>query len=376
MRVIRCDGSAAAVHELRRALQRTLADGAALAPVGPHDEPPGSDPGPGHVVVTTSGSSGEPKHVVLPARAMQAAARASHARLGGPGHWLLALPAQHVAGLQVLVRAALAGTEPEVLQLRNGFDPAGFAAAARRLTYRAHGTGARCYTSLVPAQLARLLDAEPAALADFDTVLLGGAAAPPGMLERSRAAGVTVVTSYGMSETCGGCVYDGYPLDGVSVRLVDDGRIELAGTVLAAGYLGSPADPAFSGGWFTTSDLGRWEADGRLQVLGRADDVIVTGGVNVAPAEVEAALHALPDVAAACVVGVPDPQWGQRVVAAVVPADPSRPPEPQDLLATARRRLPGTHAPKQLVLFDALPLRGVGKPDRATVTQLLVRAIS
>lgn len=377
MRVIRCDGSPTAVTELRGALADTLAGGPALAPTGPDGDPPGVEAEPGHVVVTTSGSTGEPKHVALPARALQASAEASQARLGGPGHWLLALPAQHVAGLQVLVRAALAGTEPEVLELRGGFDPVGFATAAQRMMHRAtQSTGRRCYTSLVPAQLGRLLDAEPAALAGFDAVLLGGAATPPELLEHAREAEVAVVTTYGMSETCGGCVYDGYPLDGVAVRIAAGGRIELAGRVLAAGYLDRPDDPAFSGGWFTTSDLGRWDSGGRLQVIGRADDVIVTGGVNVAPAEVEAALDALPEVSASCVVGLADPIWGQRVVAAVVPADPSRPPEPAVLLAGARRRLPGTHAPKHVVLLDALPLRGVGKPDRRAVVELLSRTNS
>lgn len=374
MRVIRCDGSPAAVDELRRALPVTLAGGRALAPLGPDGDPPAAEAGPGHVVVTTSGSSGEPKHVALPARALRASAEASHTRLGGPGHWLLALPVQHVAGLQVLVRAMLAGTEPEVLELRGGFAPAAFAAAARRLMHRAtQNKGARCYTSLVPAQLVRLLDSDPAALAGFDAVLLGGAAAPPELLDRAREAGVAVVTTYGMSETCGGCVYDGYPLDGVAVRLATDGRIELSGRVLAAGYLGRPDDPAFSEGWFITSDLGCWDAGGRLRVLGRADDVIVTGGVNVAAAEVEAALVTLPGVSAACVVGLPDPTWGQRVVAAVVPSEPSRPPEPDVVLAAARRRLPGSHAPKQVVLLDALPLGGVGKPDRRAVIELLSR---
>lgn len=372
MRVIRCDGSPEAVDVLRRALALTLAGGPALAPIGPDGDPPDAEADPGHVVVTTSGSTGEPKHVALPARALQASAEASHARLGGPGLWLLALPAQHVAGLQVLVRAALAGTEPEVLELRGGFDTAAFAAAARRLMHRVtRSNGARCYTSLVPAQFGRLLDSEPSALTGFDAVLLGGAAAPPELLDRAREASVTVVTTYGMSETCGGCVYDGYPLDGVAARLADDGRIELTGTVLAAGYLNRPGDPAFSGGWLSTSDLGRWDADGRLQVIGRADDVIVTGGVNVAPAQVEAALVTLPGVSAACVVGLPDPAWGQRVVAAVVANNPSRPPEPEALLAGARRMLPGTHAPKQVVLLDALPLHGVGKPDRRAVVDLL-----
>jgi len=341
-----------------------LAGGTAVAPIGPQDAPPHETVEPGHVVVATSGSSGERKHVLLSAAALRASAQATHARLGGTGHWLLVLPAQHVAGLQVLVRSALAGAEPAVLDLRGGFDPAGFAHVADVLRRR---RPQRTYTSLVPTQLARLLDDAPDALGGFDAVLLGGAAAPSGLVARARAAGVTVVTTYGMSETCGGCVYDGRPLDGVQVRLDPADRIEVAGPVLARGYLGRADDSVFRDGWFRTSDLGRFDADGRLEVLGRADDVIVTGGVNVAPAEVEATLVADPAIAAACVVGVPDARWGQRVVAAVVAADPAHPPTPAAVLTAARQRLTGPQTPKQLLVVDALPLRGVGKPDRRAV---------
>ncbi|MGI9062497.1 MAG: o-succinylbenzoate--CoA ligase [Pseudonocardiaceae bacterium] len=367
--MIPCDGSPAAVAELRGALAAVLDGRAALAPLGPGDTAPSSGVEPGHVVVTTSGSSGEPKRVLLTAAALRASATATYERLGGAGSWLLALPAHHVAGIQVLVRSALAGTAPGVLDLRGGFDPAAFAAATAALP------GTRRYTSLVPTQLLRLLDVCPGALTAFDAVLLGGAAAAPALVARARAAGVAVVTTYGMSETCGGCVYDGLPLDGVQVRLDAAGRIELAGPVLADGYLGRPDDPAFRDGWFRTADLGALAADGRLQVLGRVDDVIITAGVNVAPAVVEAALAVDPAVAAVCVVGIPDPQWGQRVIAAVVPADAGHPLDTDAVLAEARRRLDGAHTPKQVVVMSSLPLRGVGKPDRRAVAELVRRAL-
>ncbi|MGQ0779078.1 MAG: o-succinylbenzoate--CoA ligase [Pseudonocardiales bacterium] len=380
LRVIHCDGSPSAVLELDIALRAALAGGMTLAPLAPGQPPPPWDSGPGQVVVATSGSSGGAagahKWVLLSAAALRAAAAATQVRLGGPGRWLLALPAYHVAGLQVLMRAALAGTEPVVLDLRGGFDPAEFAAAANQLT-AANQLARRCYTALVPTQLARLLDASPGALTGFDAVLLGGAAAPDGLVRRARAAGVRVVRTYGMTETAGGCVHNGWPLDGVRVRVASDGRIQLAGPMLATGYLDTPQpqrQDAFRDGWFVTSDLGRLDGQGRLEVLGRVDDVIVTGGVKVASGEVEAVLTGLPGVAAACVVGLPDPEWGERVGAAVVPTDHAHPPEPVALRAAARRLLTGAQTPKDIVLLNALPLRGIGKPDRDAIRALLAGA--
>jgi O-succinylbenzoic acid--CoA ligase len=369
MRVIHCDGSPEAVRDLAAAVRAMLAGGEALAPVGPGQAGPPRDPDNGQAVVSTSGSSGAPKWVQLSAAALIASAAAAHARLGGPGSWLLALPAHHVAGLQVVVRAALAGHRPAILTLNGGFDPIAFNAAAKRLT----SDSARCYTALVPTQLGRLLDTDPEPLAGFDAVLLGGAAASEQLLRRARAAGLPVVTTYGMTETAGGCIYNGWPLDGTQVRLDGDGSIELAGPTLATGYLDDPeaTAQAFHDGWFRTCDLGRLDAQGRLQVLGRADDVIVTGGLNVAPGDVEAVLTGLPGVAAACVVGVPDPEWGERVTAAVIPADPGHPPDPGALRAAARHLLTGAQVPKEIVLVDALPLRGVGKPDRRAVRSIL-----
>jgi O-succinylbenzoic acid--CoA ligase len=327
---------------------------AAMAP----DEPtlPGTA-----VVVATSGSTGVPKGVELSAGALKASAAATHARLGGPGQWLLTLPAHHIAGVQVIVRSLLAGMTP-VLRGTQAFADAVGAM-----------TGPRRYTSLVPTQLLRLLD-DPAgldALRTFDAVLLGGAATPAPLLDRARSAGVRVHTTYGMSETAGGCVYDGVPLDGVRVRLVD-GVIELGGPVLASGYRRDPVGTAsaFVDGWFRTTDLGVLRADGSLEVLGRADFMINTGGVKVAPAAVEAVLAAQPGVAEVCVVGLPDDEWGQMVAAAVVPVEPA--PAAEELRAAVRARLGGPSTPKVLRFVDALPLQGPGKIDRIGVKDMLL----
>ncbi|MGH3787856.1 MAG: o-succinylbenzoate--CoA ligase [Pseudonocardiaceae bacterium] len=369
MRVIRCDGSPEAIWELDAALHAMLGGGEAVVPLGPEQRHPPRDPGPGQVVMTTSGSTGEAKWVQLSAAALGASAAACHARLGGPGRWLLALPVQHVAGLQVLVRAVLAGTPPAVFGLRGGFDPIAFGAAAEELA----GAPGRCYTALVPTQLVRLLDRDPGLLARFDAVLLGGSAIPEALLRRAREAGIALVTSYGMTETAGGCVYDGWPLNGIQIRVDSSATIELAGPVLATGYLDAPEETAvaFRDGWFRTCDLGQLDSQGRLRVLGRADDAIITGGLNVSPAEVEAVLTGLAGVAAACVVGIPDPEWGERVTAVVIPADPEQPPDPDALHVAARRLLTPAQVPKEIVLFDALPLRAIGKPDRRAIRTIL-----
>jgi O-succinylbenzoic acid--CoA ligase len=320
------------------------------------------------VVVATSGSTGAAKGVELSAAALTASATATHARLGGAGQWLLALPAHHIAGVQVLVRSLLAGHAPVIRGSQT------FADAVASMT------GPRRYTSLVPTQLLRLLD-DPAgldALRTFDAVLLGGAAAPEPLLTRARAAGVTISTTYGMSETAGGCVYDGTPLDGVRVRVGHDidspaGTVHLAGPVLATGYRLDPAATAaaFAGGWFRTTDLGELRPDGTLEVLGRADFMINTGGVKVAPAAVEAVLTAQPGVAEASVVDLPSEEWGQLVAAAVVPVDPADPPEVSALRAAVRERLGGPAVPKLVRFTDHLPLRGPGKVDRNGVKDLL-----
>jgi O-succinylbenzoic acid--CoA ligase len=310
------------------------------------------------LVVPTSGSTGAPKGVLLTAAALRASALATADRLGGHGQWLLAIPPVHIGGLQVLVRSLLAGTTPVVLP-PGPFDAAAFAAATARLT------GPRRCVSLVPTQLRRLLQAQDCAgLRAYDAVLLGGAAAPAPLLERARAAGVRVVTTYGMTETSGGCVYDGVPLDGVRVS-VDGGRVRLGGPVVARGYRLRPdlTAAAFDGDVFTTSDLGRLDG-GVLTVLGRADDVVVSGGENVPPLAVEAALERHPSVLEAAVTGVPDEEWGSRVVALVVLRAPLTLAAARDHVAAS---LPRAWAPRELREVEALPLLASGKLDRAAL---------
>jgi O-succinylbenzoic acid--CoA ligase len=313
------------------------------------------------LVVVTSGSTGTGRGVLLAAAAVRASAGATLGRLGGPGSWLLALPVSAIAGLQVLCRSEVAGRQ--AVALGRGED---LTAAVARMP-----AGDRRYTALVPTQLVRFLDAEPDALRSFDAVLVGGAATDQALLARARSEGVRVVTTYGMTETAGGCVYDGDPLDGVRVRATDSG-VELAGPVLASGYRLDPAATAaaFDGGWFRTRDAGELDDEGRLTVLGRLDDVLISGGVNVAPAAVEAVLREHAGIADAVVVGRPDREWGQRVVAAVVPSGDLAPD-----LAELRRwvgdRLGAPAAPRQLHVLAAVPTLHTGKPDRRAVAALI-----
>lgn len=313
-------------------------------------------PEPAPLVIETSGSTGEPKRVVLSRRAMRASATATAARLGGPGQWLLNLPATHVAGLQVLFRSVLAGTAPVV-------QDGGFAEAAAAMN------GERRYVSLVPTQLHRMLDDQGLvdALRSFDTVLVGGAAVPEELRARAAATGVRVVATYGMSETCGGCVYDGHPLDGVAVAIGTDGRIRVSGPVLFDGYAGRDdrTDEVLRDGWFQTGDLGRLDEDGRLRVLGRVDEVVLSGGVNVPGPAVAARLREHPSVEAAEVVGAPDPEWGQRVVACVV-GDLTL-EEARDWVGAVH---PRSWAPRQVLRLPGIPLLHNGKVDRRRLEEL------
>ena len=302
-------------------------------------------------VVATSGTGGTPKLVELGADAVGWSAAATSAAVqAGPGdRWLCCVPVHGVAGLAVLARAWRTGLPVEV---HDRFDPAAVAAAAGRATL----------VSLVPAMLRRLLAAGDQA-ARFRRVLLGGGPVPAGLAAEAAARGVQLVRTYGLTETFGGMVHDGHPLDGVELAIDHEEQILVRGPMLLRRYRGDPARTAavLADGWLHTGDLGRLGPDGRLAVLGRRDDLVISGGVNVHPDEVEAVLASHPGVAEAAVAGRPDPEWGQRVAAFVVPRDPASPPTLAELRAFTRRRLAAAKAPRELVLVPSLPRSPSGK---------------
>lgn len=327
-------------------------------------------------MVTTSGSTGVPKSVVISRNALIASAYATAARIG-EGSWLLAVPATYVAGVQVIVRAFLADHEPAVLAGR--FRPEPFAAAALGMASHADGARVPSYTSLVPAQLQMLLDAaehDPdvaRALRSFEAILIGGQALAAAVRERAEAAGARIVRTYGSSETSGGCVYDGVPLDGVGMRLVD-GEVQLSGPTLAEGYLGEPVRtasvfPVDADGtrWYRSGDGGEI-AGGVLNVTGRLDNVIVSGGVNVSLDRVEAVVRGIPGLASAVVVPVADARWGQGS-AVVVPA----PVDVDEAALLARVRgavaaaVGAPARPARVIVVGELPTLASGKPDRAAM---------
>ena len=346
--MVEAQGTAEFVDRLRRAWD----DGDAVLPVDPRLPPPARDrvlaaarvdepvADGDALVVVTSGTSGDPKAVVLTHDAVDASARATSRRLGvepASDHWLACLPLAHVGGLSVVTRAILTGT---ALTLHERFDPAEVEAATR-------GPDRCTLTSLVPTMLRRI---DPAG---FRAVVLGGSAMPPDLPANA-------VATYGMTETGSGVVYDGVPLDGVEVRVIRD-QIELRCPMLLRCYRDG-SDPRDADGWFPTGDAGAWDAAaGRLQVFGRRDDVIVTGGENVWPVAVERVLATHTGVREVAVVGRPDPEWGQRVAALVVPADPADPPTLEELRDTAKRDVPAYAAPRELILVTALPRTRLGK---------------
>ncbi|AYF99496.1 o-succinylbenzoate--CoA ligase [Protaetiibacter intestinalis] len=315
------------------------------------------------LVVETSGTTGRPKRVVLPADAVLASAAASESALGGPAQWVLALPVHYIAGLNVLARSLCAETAPVAVDA-GPFTAAGFRAAAARLAPELPHA-----TALVPAQLATLLDdAEArAVLRGFQAVLVGGQATPATLLERAAEGSIRVVRSYGSSETSGGCVYDGRPIGATRVR-VEDGEVQLAGPSLADGYLDDAALTAerfvVAEGvrWFRTADAGEWDG-ATLRVLGRRDDVIVSGGVKVALGRIEEALRAHPGFAQVVVVAVPDARWGERPVAVAAGAEA----DDAAALAAVAAGLGPAARPERVVRVAALPVLPSGKPDRVAL---------
>ena len=411
-------------HTMLGAFEQLLGGYAADAGAGAAAEPIA-------LVVGTSGSTGTPKRTALTARALAASAVATERFFGSnsdaASQWLLALPAHYIAGAQVLARSVLAGTSPVIARSVTEpvhFTPEVFLQAVERMS------SARRFISLVPTQLHKLLESADAnphlgaeiheALGSFTGILLGGAPASADLLAASTALGLNTVTTYGSAETAGGCVYSGSVLPGVRVELVPEegmpavpdtggepaqvGRIWISGAHLASGYIGDAARTAehfFTAAdgtrWYRTDDYGLLSPvtapdsnencnEQRLQVLGRSDDVLISGGVKISARAVAAVLEEHPAVREACVVGLPDARWGTAIAAAVtlVPsADAAAAPTEnrlalnEELCALLRahcaEKLGAPAAPKQLSILPDFPLTSTGKPDRAEIYSILDR---
>ncbi len=352
--------------QLRQLPTESLADGlkdalAGLGPVAPACEPrlaaalaltePVTEPD-AAVVVPTSGTTSQPRAVVLTAAAVTFAANATHQRLGGPGDWVCALPSQHVAGLMTIARAVVAETG---IRFARG-DLADLPVARER-----------SYLSLVAAQLDRALTQPRLVdlLTGYAAVLVGGSAVPAGLVMRAGAAGVRVVTTYGSSETCGGCVYDGRPLDGVRVEF-DGDRIGLGGPMAFAGYRMRPDLTAavLDGDLVRTSDRGQIR-DGLLQVFGRVDDLIVSGGEKVDLAAVQHASDAAfgsPADGGVALLGLPDQRWGTRVVGLTTGALSLA-----EIQARLEPLVGRAGVPKELRRVDTLAYTSLGKIDRVAL---------
>ena len=293
------------------------------------------------IVIPTSGSSGAPKEVALTAHAAQASAAASHQFLdakAGQG-WSLLLPTNHIAGVNVLVRAIELGSS---ITERN-FD----------------------YTSIVPTQLFRAMNEAGDLLGELQNaqaVLVGGAAIDPDLLRRAKDSGINVITTYGMSEMSGGCVYNGQPLHGVEVEIREEGRIALRGPMQAHGYLGSQLPLADLDGWFLTNDAGHLD-DGKLTVLGRIDDLIISGGEKISLSSIDAFLNKMKQSSfMSCAIA--DLEWGQQLCLA------SSGEMDNNEISKSLRQNFGNHAVPKLFLENIeLPFTSIGKPDRLTLSR-------
>jgi O-succinylbenzoic acid--CoA ligase len=304
-------------------------------------------------VVITSGTTGEPKGVELTATGLAASARAVTAAIGaGDGDgWLCCLPLSAVGGLAVVARAWVTGHPLDVVPR---FEPTALAATSATLV------------SLVPTTLRRCLEAG-VDLGRFSHVLIGGATLEPTLRARAEAGGARIAATYGMTETWGGVVHDGRPLEGAEIRLGDGDEILVRGPMVMRGYRLRPADTAAAisdDGWLRTGDAGAWAADGALRVVDRLRDLVVSGGVNVSPTEVETVLARHPGVGDVAVGGAPDAEWGEVVVAFVVPVAADRPPSLVELRAFAAGQLSAAKLPRRLALVDAIPRTPGGKARR------------
>lgn len=339
------------------------------------------------LVVTTSGSTGKPKQTVLTASALQASAQATADATNSHGaQWMLALPLHYVAGAQVVARSAFAGVRPVITRSithRTPFTPEDFLATAQRMQ-----PGARML-SLVPAQLHTLLESNNeevlAELQQFAAILLGGAPASSRLLKQCRDLSINVVTTYGSAETAGGCVYNSRPLAGVRIQIQDPdehgvGRVWLGGDTLASGYLNDAEKTATSffkdahgNRWYCTDDRGSL-TEGVLTIEGRADDMLITGGIKVSARKITERLEEHPAIREAIVAGVPHPKWGQMVTAMVTLVPGESAPQNQELTDFVASALGKPATPKVIEVCERFPAASTGKPDRRAIHRMLAQA--
>ncbi len=309
------------------------------------------------LVMPTSGTTGKPKGVLLTHDALAASAHAVRQRIGHDlgERWLCCLPLTHIAGISILVRSRIAGSIPVI---HNDFDIDAIE-AERQVTL----------ISLVPTTLRRLLDAG-VDLSRYHAVLIGGGPVPRQLLDQAREAGVNVIESYGMTETSGGCVFDGVALDGVSISVESQGRILLSGSVLFDGYHLDPEldRQVLIDGWFHTSDRGEMRNE-RLVVTGRLDDIIITGGENVSASEIEMILLQHPAITDAVVVALPDDDWGQIPGALIVAR--GDPPTLKEIRTFVAARTQSHKGPRKIVAVEAIAKTATGKVDREEAFRLL-----
>ena len=315
------------------------------------------------LIVESSGSTGVPKRISISAKALIASAKATEEHFGAKGQWLLTLPINYIAGIQVLVRSILSDVQPIVMNTAVPFTPEAFALSSTLLTADAK------FTSLVPTQLVRLqqlASQDPflvKLLQRFTAILVGGQATSPEVLAFFRDRDINVVESYGMAETSGGCVYDGKALSGVDIKL-DDGRVAIKGAMLAN-------DVANQDGYLVTQDIGELDDQGLLRILGRADRVMISGGLKMSLDQVEAVAGSVPGVVEVGATAVSSTEWGERVGIAYVGS-----PEVADFMAGAVFEQLGIAAkPIRVIRVDRLPRLSNGKTDLVSLRQLFSEGI-
>jgi O-succinylbenzoic acid--CoA ligase len=306
------------------------------------------------IVIPTSGSSGTPKEVALSARALLASARSAHNFLGAkPGQrWSLLLPINHIAGINVLIRAIGIGTQ--VIDLRDSTNYVDVD-----------------FTAIVPTQLHRALHGDADLLnhlRNCEAVLVGGGATSPLLEEEATAAGLTIITTYGMSEMSGGCIYNHQPIDGAEVKIREDGTVLLRGPMMATTYINNNSlwSSSNEDGWFITPDIGEMR-DGKLFILGRSDDQIISGGEKISLSHIENFLHSEFEGVRFIAFGIPDLEWGTKLILA---SDKS--PNIELIREIIRNKFGGHAIPKEFFELSPLPQKGIGKPDRIAAREAFI----